>query len=415
VNVDFFERLGREVGDRWRAKHHDAEAFPEVATCALEEMPPHEHVRPADIVSSLFGGERIRQANIAAGFGEPPVTVFSADRFYIEALFWLDGTTSIHQHGFSGAFHVLHGSSIHGEYRFTWADRINERVGLGHVALNEIELLRAGQTRTIRSGGSFIHSLFHLERPSVTIVVRTVSDLCAGPQYDYLKPCLAFDPHVAPPREISALSLLLFLRDAKPEAFWELLSALLRDADFETAARLLHHAHGVIEEEEFSRFADAAKRLQASQRSFLESVFAEQVRQRNITLRRREIRDPDHRFFLALLLNVPNRRLILDLIEARYPGRAASDVVVGMIRELSRTKIANAAEPNVIGLSTGDGDDFDEPSLGVVRQLLEGATLREAERAMRELHDEEIDADDIAAFESALAATRLLGPLFRRT
>jgi hypothetical protein len=39
----------------------------------------------------------------------------------IEALFWVDGTTSIHQHSFSGAFQVLAGKSIHSRYRSTVA------------------------------------------------------------------------------------------------------------------------------------------------------------------------------------------------------------------------------------------------------------------------------------------------------
>jgi hypothetical protein len=44
--------------------------------------------------------------------------VYAGRRFYVEVVFWAEGTTAIHQHSFSGAFQVLVGSSIHTLYGF---------------------------------------------------------------------------------------------------------------------------------------------------------------------------------------------------------------------------------------------------------------------------------------------------------
>jgi len=59
-------------------------------------------------------------------------------------------------------------------------------------------------------------------------------------------------------------------------------------------------------------------------------VFEERWRQTNITRRRAQVKNEDHRFFLALLLNVPERPTVLRLVTtfyseaavARGPGKA---------------------------------------------------------------------------------------------
>jgi len=66
------------------------------------------------------------QQDIEGRFGNPPITMFSGARFYIDVYYWLDGTTAIHQHSFTGAFQVLLGSSIHSRYSFREDKIINE-------------------------------------------------------------------------------------------------------------------------------------------------------------------------------------------------------------------------------------------------------------------------------------------------
>ncbi|MFN2514442.1 MAG: hypothetical protein ABR568_23900, partial [Pyrinomonadaceae bacterium] len=51
------------------------------------------------------------QYDVEGRFGNPPITLFAGPRFHIDVYYWLDGTTSIHQHSFTGAFQVLLGSS----------------------------------------------------------------------------------------------------------------------------------------------------------------------------------------------------------------------------------------------------------------------------------------------------------------
>ena len=104
----FFTELGRTVQARWKARNFSLAAFPEIACAALEARPPAEHVDVAALIRDfLLEDEQPFQTQ--SSFGEPELVVFDDPRFYIQILFWLEGTTEIHQHQFSGAFHVLEG------------------------------------------------------------------------------------------------------------------------------------------------------------------------------------------------------------------------------------------------------------------------------------------------------------------
>src|SRR5438552_1277938 len=107
-----FQELGRAVLERWKREDFSLVKFPEIARSALDKRCPARQVDlPAFIRDFLLGDEHPFQTD--SDFGEPELVVYSHPRFYIQLLFWMDGTTEIHQHEFSGAFHVMHGSSIH--------------------------------------------------------------------------------------------------------------------------------------------------------------------------------------------------------------------------------------------------------------------------------------------------------------
>ena len=139
----FFEGLGRTVLDRWKRDNFSLEKFPEIARSALEKRPPSKHVDlPTLMRDFLLRDEQPPQSD--SDFGEPEIVAYSHPRFYIQLLFWLDGTTAIHQHEFSGAFHVMYGSSIHARYAFEKAQSVTPYLRIGNVRLKEIELLEKG-------------------------------------------------------------------------------------------------------------------------------------------------------------------------------------------------------------------------------------------------------------------------------
>src|SRR5262249_30530981 len=105
--MEYFDKLGELVNRLWRERHMDAEHFAEVATQAFRELPPHAHISGTDVVAWAFATNAIpAQLDLKSTFGEPPLTVYNDGCVLIDVYHWLDGSTSIHQHAFAGAFFV---------------------------------------------------------------------------------------------------------------------------------------------------------------------------------------------------------------------------------------------------------------------------------------------------------------------
>src|SRR5438132_840078 len=117
--MEEFQKLGALVEGRWKDQNYNEQLFPDIAAQALVESDLPARVDPWKIISWVHTTAALpEQQDVEGRFGNPPVTLFSGPRFYIDVYYWLDGTTSIHQHAFSGAFQVLLGSSIHSSYTF---------------------------------------------------------------------------------------------------------------------------------------------------------------------------------------------------------------------------------------------------------------------------------------------------------
>src|SRR6266487_5293697 len=204
--MEVFRELGSLVESLWRGKNYSETAFPDIAARALTQTNLRESVSPSEIIRWVHTEVQLpRQQDIEANFGNPPITLYCGPRFYIDIYFWLDGTTEIHQHSFAGAFQVLTGSSIHCRYSFREKEAINEHFLLGEISFEDVELLREGDIREIIPGRQHIHSLFHLDRPSTTVAVRTFGMPSFQPQYSYRKPYLAVDPFYKEPSLIKKL------------------------------------------------------------------------------------------------------------------------------------------------------------------------------------------------------------------
>ena len=383
-----FAELGALVEARWRDQNYNEDCFPEIAAGALAELNPGERVDPWEIIRWAHETPDLpEQMDLPGKFGNPPLTLYVGPRFYVDAYYWLDGTTTIHQHAFSGAFQVLLGSSVHAHYRFENAQEINPHFLTGTLQLAEVSLLRQGEIREIHPGSQFIHSLFHLDRPSVTITIRTYKAPGAAVQYSYLKPSLAINPFFTDAsltKKVQTVSLLLRMKHAEADTF---IGNVLDRSDFQTAYAVLEQAfdflcHRELEEiigvsrsrDRFEALLDRARRKHGELADLLLPVFEEGWRQAEITRRRTEIKSQDHRFLLALLLNVPERVTVLRLVQEKFPGKVALDLVVGWVKELSATKIFGSREPSVLG-----SEEFGDLHLLVFRGLLEGLTLTEIE------------------------------------
>src|SRR6187431_1096922 len=167
--MDVFQKLGAEIEESWREQNYDEGVFPKLAAEALERADLPSKVSAWEVIEwTLDQTELPQQMDPNANFGDPPITLFVAPHFFIDVYFWLNGTTQIHQHGFCGAFQVLLGSSIHSWYEFERTESVSPFLETGEMSLKVCELLKVGDIQEIRAGQQYIHSLFHLDQPSVT-------------------------------------------------------------------------------------------------------------------------------------------------------------------------------------------------------------------------------------------------------
>lgn len=393
----FFRRLGDDIaaalGDSREAVSAGLE---QVALAKLGEHDPSAHISHADLIDYVLGADEMcKQADLDARFAEPPLSLYNGGHFDISALTWLDGTTSIHQHAFCGAFHVLAGSSIHSRYRFQpWATpEPKQRAIAGDLALIDIEVLRPGDTRVIRRGDTLIHSLFHMIRPSVTIVIRTITDESgAEVQYDYRWPGLAHDPFQKHAPTTRKLQYLRMLRALDAGAFRGHLARVLPTADLYLAYTLVSEQIQISADPEDARqWSQPCTRLSAAERELLHRAAHNDLLSRTLIDLRRKLHEPQHRFLLALLLNVFDREELLRLV-SRETGCA--DPVAQVCAWIAEISGNTERYPNLIGI------DFNPTALDLLACMFSGLGIEDCLRRLAVQHGEA----DVAEHRGALMA-----------
>jgi hypothetical protein len=404
--VEAFVRLGESIDERWRRSRYDERAFPEVATVLLERARVHQQVGVDDVVRHCFASASLGpQTDLAAHFGEPPLTVYRTDHFTIDVLFWAEGTTALHEHGFSGAFSVLSGSSIHTRYAFELQERINCEMAFGALELRGLELLRAGAVRTIQAGSDLIHSLFHLDRPSASVVVRTLSEPDMHPQLQYRPPTLAIDTLNTRPtvrRQLQMVELLLRTGPSGPPS--PLVAELLERADLVTSYRVLSRCFEARGEQACRGLLAVARARHGAHVDTLEPVLLEDARKARLVRLRQSVQDPERRFLLAALLNLPSRQAILEFVRRRCPRHDPVDKVVGWL-----TAAPEGAQGKLLDV------DWDDGSLLVLRSIVEGLSLPQARSRLRRTYGSAAvreQSSSIDALYAALRGTSLLEPMF---
>ena len=398
----YFTALGNSVLEQWKRQNFSLSVFPKIARAALDGRPPATEVDlPALMRDFLLNDEQALQTD--SEFGEPELVVFSHPRFYIQVLFWLDGTTAIHQHEFSGAFHVMHGSSIHAHYEFNDAKAVTPYLRVGNVRMKKIELLQRGETVPIVSGPRAIHSLFHLDSPSVTVVVRTQHDPGTGPQFNYLPPHIAVDPHFSDKLTMRRKQLLDLLDQAGDPSYPAFVAEMIADLDFERGFSVLHHCIAALQQH--GQWEAVLKRFEKKHGTLAAGVgatLAEDVRRSVIKGLRSVIIEPEHRFFLALLMNVPTRDDLLALVAQRFPGEFPVDIVLRWAEELIEVSedgvaLLDATFPEAIEAATDAQPDM---FLAALKHVLKPVSKRPP--AIRGL-----SAADMNALRSAFAGSTL--------
>lgn len=329
MDLPRYRELGQRIEAQWASAGRDVRQFPAIAEHALTALDAGNF--SLDAIGAFLVETTVVQQP-ATKFSNMPVTVFTGDGFYIEMLVWTKGTTSIHQHGFSGAFRVLSGSSLHTDYRFRTCDRRGDHLALGEVQAAAMRLLRTGDVMRIESGPEgLIHALFHLDNPSVTLVVRTVRDVDCGPQFELIQPGIALDtPWIgSEPRAVMLSRWLKVCKEAGHGRLGASMLGSLMSLDPGVLASLaLEHGRYLGIDQPGSGFGTALEVAHPGLLRPLVEAFRCRETLDMLAATRNEVDDPELRFFVALLLNAPYRGALERMVLARHPQVDARDKCV---------------------------------------------------------------------------------------
>jgi hypothetical protein len=365
--LDYFRQLGDVVDQRWTAQGRRAAQLAETATAALRDLPTPDGLTPQVVLNLLTAGSDLPKQRASSDvFGQPPAVMYRSENFEIQAITWMEGTTSTHQHGFDGAFRVVWGSSLHVGYAFDQQESMADgHLVTGQLAMIEPEILWPGDVRPIVAGPDFIHALFHLERPSMTIVVRNGSSGLPFPQYDYRPPGLGFDVLEKDDRFQMRMRGMHTLYRLDPVGAAAAARDLTRSEDLWTAFRVCDEwAFAYGESADLSSLIEVLAGRAGVFEELLPPMYAEQVRRGRLLARRGLLREPRHRLFLALIVNLPDRASIHRAMEQLFPGQDPSKLIVDLVEEL-----ASPEYRGISGLSLG----ADELAM-LTSQLHEGGT-----------------------------------------
>lgn len=392
----FVRDIAEFVERHWREKDYDERSFAEIAERALKEVQSIDEFKPRHMFEWAAQTPALPIQKVQQTFSDFQLQLFDGSRFEIEMYFWIDGTTEIHDHTFHGAFKVVVGSSIQSKYSFEEQHRVSAHFRVGRLHLQLAELLETGDVRQVNPA-QWSHSLFHLDRPSVTLIVKTKRDLEHSLSFIYNKPGIAVNPHLINQEYIRKSHAVRALYQVEVEGlkFEEYLADLMRNSDFYAAARVLQDTAALTGDHALIRRMVGI--LVQKHGSLVQVEALEEIaRAEWIAKLRREVRDKDHRFFVALLMNVPTWDWVVTLIKQRFPERDAHAQALSWLKEIV------TAVPS-IGLTPSHITAFD--------QLLEGAGAPEIAKAVQASGGGDLPEAQVAKLCAEVKGSYLLKPL----
>ncbi len=377
--LPYADQLANLVVRLWDEHGREAESFPAVAEKALNELPPDTNLQMMEIVDwVLQTNEFPQQLDLAENFGQPPVTLFNNGDFNIDVYFWLENDTSVHQHAFSGAFTVMAGTSVNCVYEFEPQHVFDDRLTTGTLVFKKAEILRTGDCRRILSGSRDIHSVYHVDYPSISVIIRA-PDLSSLPQLSYIPPCLAYadDPELDTPLELRRRQVLRMLRRIDhPDYVDRLTKTLVSAGPSELLAVMLENRDYFIgRRDELRSLLLTLKKTHGELIDRIIDAFKTLAKKTQIKELRSLIRDPDVRFFLALLQSLEHREPILKMTTQRYPDCDPVEQILDWTKDLSAIVQADALG---VGIS--------ETGMTILRTALEGSAEDLAGQSLQPMH-----------------------------
>ncbi len=332
--MDYFKEVGEKLSARC-GKGALGDNFPELAAAVLAEIPAPTDIGIEFMADWALGQERLPdQVNFHSGFGEPPLVVYEEPRFYAEVLFWSHGRTSIHGHGFYGAFQVLAGYSIEAEFVYHREQEPVPGIQLGELEPTSLRLITPGDITPILSEEAFIHTVMHMGNPSLTLVIRNQGGLV---QYDYSMNGLGVNAYQDSQTHVRQVQVLTAYYEANPYNFGTRLLDFLKTGSAHRMARVLKEMEHQLDEGFLKgEIRDlAVRRFGAVGEAIIESL-TQSIRGGKIWDRVARTEDPALQLNTALTDLFPKKKKLLKVLGRTFPDRDPGEVLESWTATVSK-------------------------------------------------------------------------------
>ncbi|WP_329417565.1 hypothetical protein [Streptomyces sp. NBC_01268] len=334
----FVSSTAAELRRRWRRADSTRASFPSLAAGAIADGLAREPVTGDDVLHWVLDGAELPfQPRLDETFGQPPVTLYHDGEFQLDALYWVQSSTDVHAHGFSGAFAVLDGQSVHTRFEFAETHRFDDHFMIGRVVATGAELLDVGAVHEIHEGPALIHSVVHLGCPSVTLVARTCGHSSPIPEYAYFPPTIALDPSKDDLLRTRTVQLVRMLIRSGATGLARTVETLIARCDVHTAFLVVR---------ELSRNAAASTLVHAAlgwsearwpgvAGPFGDAVSAELRHVGAVTMLHR-ITEPDHRVVLGALAALDEPSQVRGFLR-KHVAAETDSLIAGFVRAVRDT------------------------------------------------------------------------------
>lgn len=323
--MDYFKAIGEKLSARCGEGELGAN-FPDLAAEVMAEFPVPAGMGIDYMADWALGRERLpEQVNFHSGFGEPALVVYEEPRFYAEVLHWFHGRTSIHGHGFYGAFRVLAGYSIEAQFAYRRDAEPAPGIQLGELDPTVLRLIVPGDITRILPREAFIHTVMHMGNPSLTLVIRNKGGLV---QLDYSMNGLGVNAYQDSQTHVRQAEVLSAYHVANPEGFETRLIEFLKTGSAHRMARILKEMmhelddgflNGEIRELAVERFGPLGEVI-------IESI-TRSLRGGQIWDEVAGIEDPALQLRTALSDLFPEEKDLLTVVGRTFPDREPQDVL----------------------------------------------------------------------------------------
>jgi hypothetical protein len=224
----------------------------------------------------------------------------------------------------------------------------------GKLDLFESALRRKGDVSAIMAGSRYIHGLFHLERPSITILARTLQVPNVPVQLQYEPAGVAWNPFFRDQALDRMIEVVTLLDRSDDPAFDELVGDLVARADLFTVHRVIRACVEIQNQHRVDAVLERVADHEAA-RTFAGWLAKERI-ERFLRRRRALVLEPELRFFIAVLMNSHRGDHSMKLIsEFAGADKDPAVQVASWLARLSKVTMRLQAggtpwEPNVLNL-----------------------------------------------------------------